>query len=160
MQHGAGEAAALPGEGGEQRKDHGEGDHEGGEGEVEEGGADGDLSAGQDLDLSLLLAQVQQPPMRKLGVMMLFQWYAMSGYWGYVIYAIGRSVYATADAHSSAFHSAVLTNGEVAAFYNAISFLSAFAMVPLARRNTPTGSSRWTRFGVLPSCQPRRAVTW
>ncbi len=29
-------------------------------------------------------------PMRKLGVMMLFQWFAMSGYWGYVIYAIGR----------------------------------------------------------------------
>ncbi|MBS0481284.1 MAG: MFS transporter [Proteobacteria bacterium] len=73
-------------------------------------------------------------PMRKLGVMMLFQWFAMSGYWGYVIYSIGRSVYHTADPHSSAFHSAVLTNGEMAAFYNLVAFLGAFLMVPLARR--------------------------
>lgn len=72
--------------------------------------------------------------MRKLAVMSLFQWFAMSGYWGYVIYSIGRSVYGTADAHSSAFHSAVLTNGEMAAFYNLVAFLGAFLMVPLARR--------------------------
>jgi len=72
--------------------------------------------------------------MRKLGLMSLFQWFAMSGYWGYVIYSIGRSVYGTADPHSSAFHSAVLTNGEMAAFYNAIAFASAFVMVPLAKR--------------------------
>ncbi len=72
--------------------------------------------------------------MRKLAVMSLFQWFALSGYWGYVIYAIGRSVYATADAHSSAFHSAVLTNGEMAAFYNLVAFIGAFAMVPLAKR--------------------------
>jgi maltose/moltooligosaccharide transporter len=73
-------------------------------------------------------------PMRKLGVMMLFQWFAMSGYWGYVIYSIGRSVYQTSDATSSAFRSAVLTNGEMAAFYNLIAFVGAFAMVPFARR--------------------------
>ncbi len=73
-------------------------------------------------------------PMRKLGVMMLFQWFAMSGYWGYVIYAIGRSVYGTADATSSAFRTAVLTNGEMAAFYNLIAFLGALLMVPFARR--------------------------
>ena len=72
--------------------------------------------------------------MRKLAVMSLFQWFALSGYWGYVIYAIGRSVYATADAHSSAFHSALLTNGEMAAFYNLVAFIGAFAMVPLAKR--------------------------
>ncbi|MFP5403798.1 MAG: MFS transporter, partial [Gammaproteobacteria bacterium] len=35
---------------------------------------------------------------------------------------------------SSAFRSAVLTNGEMAAFYNAVAFLGAFLMVPLARR--------------------------
>ncbi|MDE2563778.1 MAG: MFS transporter [Sphingomonadales bacterium] len=75
--------------------------------------------------------------MRKLGLMSLFQWFGMSGYWAYVIYAIGRSVYGTADAHSSAFHTAVLTNGEVAAFYNGIAFVSAFAMVPLVRRIGP-----------------------
>lgn len=73
-------------------------------------------------------------PMRKLGIMMAFQWFAMSGYWGYVIYSISRSVYGTSDATSDGFRQAVLTNGEMAAFYNGIAFLSAFAMVPIAKR--------------------------
>jgi maltose/moltooligosaccharide transporter len=73
-------------------------------------------------------------PMRKLGIMMVFQWFAMSGYWGYVIYAISRSVYNTSDPTSDGFRQAVLTNGEMAAFYNGIAFLAAFAMVPVARR--------------------------
>ena len=72
--------------------------------------------------------------MRKLAVMSLFQWYAMAAYWAYVIYAIGRSVYGTDAPTSTGFHSAVLTNGEMAAFYNAVAFVAAFAMVPLAKR--------------------------
>ncbi|MBJ6121664.1 MFS transporter [Sphingomonas mollis] len=72
--------------------------------------------------------------MRKMALMSLFQWYAMATYWAYVIYAIGRSVYGTDVPTSSGFHSAVLTNGEMAAFYNGVAFLAAFAMVPLARR--------------------------
>jgi maltose/moltooligosaccharide transporter len=72
--------------------------------------------------------------MRKLALMSLFQWYAISIYWAYVTYSIGRSVYHTEVADSSAFHSAVLTNGQMAAFYNAVAFVAAFAMVPLARR--------------------------
>lgn len=75
--------------------------------------------------------------MRKLGLMSLFQWVGMSGYWTYAVYSMSRSVYGTTDVHSSAFHSAVLTNGEVAAFYNAVAFVTAFAMVPLARRIGP-----------------------
>lgn len=75
--------------------------------------------------------------MRKLGLMSLFQWVGMSGYWTYAVYSISRTVYGTADVHSSAFHTAVLTNGEVAAFYNAISFVTAFAMVPLVKRIGP-----------------------
>jgi maltose/moltooligosaccharide transporter len=72
--------------------------------------------------------------MRKLALMSLFQWYAMAAYWGYVIYSIGRSVYGTTTPNSSGFHSAVLTNGEMAAWYNGVAFLAAFAMVPLAKR--------------------------
>lgn len=72
--------------------------------------------------------------MRRLALMSLFQWYAMAAYWAYVIYAIGRSVYGTTVATSSGFHSAVLTNGEMAAWYNAVAFVAAFAMVPLAKR--------------------------
>lgn len=75
--------------------------------------------------------------MRKLGLMSVFQWFGMSGYWAYVIYAIGRSVYGTADPQSSAFHTAVLTNGEMAAFYNGVAFVGAFLMVPLVRRIGP-----------------------
>ncbi len=75
--------------------------------------------------------------MRKLGLMSLFQWSGMYGYWTYAVYSLGRTIYHTADPQTSAFHSAVLTNGEVAAFYNLIAFLGAFAMVPLARRIGP-----------------------
>ena len=72
--------------------------------------------------------------MRKLALMSLFQWYAMAAYWAYVIYSVGRSVYNTSLPTSSGFHSAVLTNGEMAAFYNGVAFVAAFAMVPLAKR--------------------------
>ncbi len=75
--------------------------------------------------------------MRRLGVMSLFQWFGMSGYWTYAVYSISRTVYQTAEPNSSAFHSAVLTNGLVAAFYNFIAFASAFLMVPLVRRAGP-----------------------
>ena len=75
--------------------------------------------------------------MRKLGLMSLFQWFGMSGYWTYAVYSIGRSIYHTSEANSSAFHSAVLTNGLVAAFYNFVAFASAFLMVPLVRRAGP-----------------------
>ncbi len=75
--------------------------------------------------------------MRKLGLMSLFQWAGMSGYWTYAVYSMSRTVYGTSDVHSSAFRSAVLTNGEIAAFYNAIAFVTAFSMVPLAKRMGP-----------------------
>jgi maltose/moltooligosaccharide transporter len=75
--------------------------------------------------------------MRKLGLMSLFQWFGMSGYWTYAVYSIGRTVYNTAEPNSSAFHTAVLTNGLVAAFYNFVAFAAAFLMVPLVRRAGP-----------------------
>jgi maltose/moltooligosaccharide transporter len=80
-------------------------------------------------------AIVEMPTaMRKLAIMSLFQWYGMSIYWAYAMLSIARSVYNTSDAQSPEFRSAALTNGEVAAFYNVIGFVAAFAMVPLARR--------------------------
>lgn len=78
--------------------------------------------------------RVMPPAMRKLALMSLFQWYAMAGYWYYVIYVIGRAVYGTTDPASQGFRAAVLTNGEMAAFYNAVAFVAAFAMVPIGRR--------------------------
>ncbi len=94
---------------------------------------------GMTATLSEILSAIREMPlaMRKLGLMSLFQWFGMSGYWTYAVYSIGRSVYHTSDATSSTFHSAVITNGVVAAFYNAISFVTAFAMVPLVKRAGP-----------------------
>lgn len=83
-------------------------------------------------------AIVQMPPaMRRLGWMSLFQWYAMAAYWSYVIYSIGRSVYDTSDPASDGFRSAVLANGEMAAFYNFIAFVAAFALAPFTKRFGP-----------------------
>jgi maltose/moltooligosaccharide transporter len=72
--------------------------------------------------------------MRGMAWMSLFQWYAMSGYWGYVTNSISRSVYSTADASTAAYREAVLTNGQVGAFFNLIAFLAALSMAPLAKR--------------------------
>ena len=77
------------------------------------------------------------PAMRKLGLMSLFQWSALAAYWAYVIYAIARSVYGTSDPNSGAFHEAVLANGEMAAFYNGVAFVSALALIPVAKRLGP-----------------------
>lgn len=80
-------------------------------------------------------AIVEMPrPLRKLGVMMLFQWYAMGIYWTYVTYSIARSVYNTSEPVSDGFRSAVLTNGTMAAFYNAVAFVAALLMMPLIRK--------------------------
>jgi maltose/moltooligosaccharide transporter len=84
-------------------------------------------------------------PMRKLGVMMLFQWYAMGTYWTYVTYSIARSVYNTSEAVSSGFRQAVLDNGMMGASYNAVAFVSALLMMPLIRKIGP----RYVHAGAL-----------
>jgi len=72
--------------------------------------------------------------MRRLGLMCLFQWFAMSSYWTYVTYSISLSVFGTRNPDSAGFHSAAITNGQVGAFFNLIAFVSALAMVPVSRR--------------------------
>ena len=75
--------------------------------------------------------------MRRLAVMSAFQWFALWGYWTYVTYVVARNVYRTRDPASGAFHQAVLTNGQMAALYNLVACIAAFAMVPLVRRVGP-----------------------
>ena len=80
-------------------------------------------------------AVIEMPlPMRQLALAMLFQWYAMFAYWQFIVFAVARSLYATADPASESFRDAVLVNGKIGAFYNFIAFVAAFAMVPLVRR--------------------------
>ena len=72
--------------------------------------------------------------MRQLAVAMLFQWFGMFCYWQYVVLALARNVHGTSDPASTGFRDASLLNGQLGAFYNAIACISAFAMIPLARR--------------------------
>jgi maltose/moltooligosaccharide transporter len=72
--------------------------------------------------------------MRDMALMSLFQWYGMACYWGYITYSLSRSVFGATDAASAGYRSAVLLNGQVGAFYNAIAFAAAFALVPFSRR--------------------------
>ena len=72
--------------------------------------------------------------MRQMAVMKLFQWYGMVCYWQYITYSIARSIFDTSDPTSTGFRDAVLTNGQIGGFYNAIAFVAAFAMVPFTKR--------------------------
>jgi len=72
--------------------------------------------------------------MRQLVWMKLFQWYAMMCYWQYMTYSIARSLFDTTDAKSEGFRDAVLVNGQVGGFYNAVAFVAALAMVPFTRK--------------------------
>ena len=72
--------------------------------------------------------------MRQMAWMKLFQWYAMMCYWQYMTYVIARSLFNTTDVNSEGFLDAVLVNGQVGGFYNAIAFVAALAMVPFTRK--------------------------
>ncbi len=74
------------------------------------------------------------PTMKQLALAMLFQWFGMFCYWQYVVLALARGVFGTADPTSAGFRDASLLNGQLGAFYNLIACVSAFAMIPLARR--------------------------
>jgi maltose/moltooligosaccharide transporter len=89
--------------------------------------------------LGEISSAVRQMPvtMRQLAVMMLFQWYAMFCYWEYVPLSLARTLFGSTDSGSSGFSQAVLINGQIGGFYNFVAFLSAFAMIPLARRMGP-----------------------
>ena len=72
--------------------------------------------------------------MRQLAWMKLFQWYAMMCYWQYMTYSIARSLFSTSDVNSEGFRDAVLVNGQVGGFYNAVAFVAALGMVPFTRK--------------------------
>ena len=89
--------------------------------------------------LGEISAAVRDMPstMRQLAVMMLFQWYAMFCYWEYVALSLARTLFGSTESASAGFSQAMLINGQIGGFYNFVAFLSAFAMIPLARRIGP-----------------------
>ena len=73
--------------------------------------------------------------MWKLGLVYLFQWYAMFCYWQFVSLSIAKSVFhTTADTNKELYEQAVVWAGKVNGFYNIVTFLSAFGLVWLARK--------------------------
>ena len=73
-------------------------------------------------------------PMRQMVWMKMFQWMAMGWYWQYVSYSIARSLFDTSDPASTGFRDAVLVNGQIGGFYNAVSFVTALLMVGYTKR--------------------------
>jgi maltose/moltooligosaccharide transporter len=71
----------------------------------------------------------------QLALVYLFQWYAMFCYWQFISHSIAKSVWkTTAEADPQLYQEAVGWTGLVNGFYNIVTFLSAFALVGLARK--------------------------
>jgi maltose/moltooligosaccharide transporter len=73
--------------------------------------------------------------MKQLAVVKLFQWYAMFCYWQYIVLSLAKTLYEGGG--DAAVRDAALLNGQIGAFYNAIAFVGAFALVPFAQRFGP-----------------------
>ena len=77
------------------------------------------------------------PTMRQLSLVMLFQWYAMSCYWQYIVLSLSTTLFGTTESTSQGFRDAGLLNGQIGGFYNAVAFAGAIALVPFTRRFGP-----------------------
>lgn len=86
--------------------------------------------------LADIVSAIREMPkaMRQLSLAMLCQWYAMFAYWQYITFAVGRSLYETADPSSAAFRDATLTTQQAGALYNFIAFLGALVLIPIVRK--------------------------
>ena len=75
--------------------------------------------------------------MKQLALVKLFQWYAMFCYWQFISISLAKSIFGDTDAASQGFRDAGLLNGQLGAFYNAVAFGAAFALVPFTRKHGP-----------------------
>ena len=76
--------------------------------------------------------------MWKLALVYLFQWYALFCYWQNASKSIAQSVWKTSPSQNKIlYEEAVGWTGLVNGWYNVVTFLSAFALVGLARRYSP-----------------------
>jgi maltose/moltooligosaccharide transporter len=84
--------------------------------------------------------------MKQLGLVYLFQWYAMFCYWQYISHSIAASVWHTsAQENKTLYEQAAEWTGLVNGFYNVITFLSAFGLVWLAKKY----SAKWVHTSCL-----------
>ena len=75
--------------------------------------------------------------MKQLALVKLFQWYALFCYWQYITLSLARTMFDSTDPASQGFRDAALLNGQIGAFYNAVAFVAAFALVPFTRNYGP-----------------------
>lgn len=92
------------------------------------------LSLRSAIDDIMVALREMPKPMRQLALAMLCQWYAMFAYWQFITFVLARSLHGTADTQGAGFRAAVLTVGQIGAFYNAVAFVAALALVPITRR--------------------------
>jgi len=83
--------------------------------------------------------------LRKLGLVYLFQWYAMVIYWQFVSFSIARSVWNTGPENTELFSQAVGWTGLVNGFYNIVTFSTAFLLVGFAAKY----GAKWVHSGCL-----------
>lgn len=75
------------------------------------------------------------PLLWQLALVYLFQWYAMFVYWQFISHNIAASVWGiTSESNPKLYEEAVGWTGLVNGWYNVVTFLSAFALVGLARK--------------------------
>ena len=86
--------------------------------------------------LTEIIDAIREMPaaMRTMAWMSVFQWYAMCCYWAYRVPSVSMALFGTSDGSTAAFREADLISGPMGAFYNAIAFVAAFSMAPLARK--------------------------
>ena len=84
-------------------------------------------------------------PLWQLALVYLFQWYAMFCYWQYVSHSIAQSVWKATSENKELYSQAVAWTGLVNGFYNVVTFLSAFALVAVARKY----GAKWVHAGAL-----------
>lgn len=84
-----------------------------------------------------IIAAIHDMPrvMWQLGLVYLFQWYAMFCYWQFVSLSIAKSIFHIAPGDNpELYEQAVVWAGKVNGFYNIVTFVSAFSLVWLARK--------------------------
>lgn len=93
----------------------------------------------------LQAAREMPAAMHKIGVVYIFQWFAMVVYWQYVAFSIVKSVYHSGPQNTVLFSKAVGLAGLVNGSYSLVAFLSAFGLIAMAKRF----GAKWVHAGCL-----------
>ncbi len=83
--------------------------------------------------------------MWQLGLVYLFQWYALFCYWQNSSKSIALSIYNATPENSELYEKAVSLAGSVNGWYNIVTFLTAFSLVGFAKKYSP----KWVHFVCL-----------